>query len=119
MAMAGPRSFDHGAPFMNDHDMWIFRDDRPKYGMSIEDYADGDGVKITGLEDDSNAKKAGLLENDVITQAEGKPVKNVDALKEILGDSRDKSSVSFSVLRNGKNETFTVKVPKIIKKAEL
>jgi serine protease Do len=119
MAMVGPHSFNTPGPFMNDHDMWIFRDDRPKYGMSIEDNSDGDGVKVTGLEDDSNAKKAGLQENDIIVGAEGKPVKGIDELKDILADSKDKSSVTFKVMRNGKEETVVVKVPKVIRKAEL
>ena len=106
-------------PMFNDHDMWIYRNDRPKYGMSIEDNPDGDGVKITDLEDDSNAKKAGLLENDIITFAEGKNIKGIDELKQVLADSSDKSTVTLKVQRNGKEETVVVRVPKVIKKAEL
>jgi S1-C subfamily serine protease len=59
------------------------------------------------------------MENDIITFAEGKNVKGIDELKEVLADSNDKSTVTFKVLRNGKEETVVVRVPKVIKKAEL
>lgn len=118
MAMVGPKP-----PFpphaFNDDDMWVFREDRPKFGMSIEDYADGDGVKVTGIEDESMAAKSGLKENDVIVDADGKAIKDVDTLKDILKDSKEKPSVNLKVLRNGATENITLKVPKIIKKAEL
>jgi serine protease Do len=110
----GPKTFIY-----NDEDMWMFRNDRPKYGMSIEDNADGDGVKITGVDSAGNAMKAGIKENDIITEVEGKPVKGTDELKDILGDVEDKSSISVKVLRNGSAQNITLRVPKLIKKADL
>jgi serine protease Do len=104
---------------LNDDDMWVFRSDRPKYGMSIEDYADGDGVKITSVDAESNAEKAGLKVSDIITEVEGKPIKGTDALREALMDSKDKATISMKVLRNGATESVTVRVPKLIKKADL
>jgi serine protease Do len=104
---------------LNDEDMWMFRSDRPKYGMSIEDYADGDGVKITSVDAESNAEKAGLKVSDIITEVEGKPIKGTDALRETLADSKDKPTISMKVLRNGTTESVTVRVPKLIKKADL
>jgi serine protease Do len=118
LAMVGPKV--PLPPFsFNDDDMWAFRDDRPKFGMSVEDYADGDGVKITALEDESYAAKSGLKENDVITEADGKTVKNVDDLKDVLKDIKEKTSIAIKVLRNGVIESLTLKLPKIIRKAEL
>ncbi len=111
-----------GAPqtfIFNDEDMWMFRNDRPKYGMSIEDNADGDGVKITGVDSASNAMKAGIKENDIITEVEGKPIKGTDELKDALGDVEDKSNINVKVLRNGSTENITLRVPKLIKKADL
>jgi serine protease Do len=110
----GPRSFN-----FNDNDMWVFRSDRPKYGMSIEDYADGDGVKITDVEEESNAAKAGLKKDDIITEVESTPIKGTDALREALSNSKDKPTISMKVLRNGASESITVRVPKVIKKADL
>jgi serine protease Do len=117
IAMVGP----HGPhPYIyKDNDMWMFRNDRPKYGMSIEDNEDGDGVKITGVDSGSNAMKAGIKENDIITEADGKAVKGTDELRDILGDLEDKSTISVKVLRNGATENITLRVPKVIKKADL
>ncbi len=129
MAMAVPRV--PGAPFspdaphaprpfiFNDGDMWMFRGDKPKYGMSIEDNADGDGVKITGVDSASNAMKAGMKENDIITELEGKPIKGTDELREALNDIEDKSTITVKVLRSGAAQTLTLRVPKVIKKADL
>jgi len=103
----------------NDGDMWMFRSDRPRYGMSIEDNADGDGVKITGVDSGSNAMKAGIRENDIITEVEGKPIKGTDELREALDDMEDKSSFNVKLLRNGTTENITLRVPKVIKKADL
>ena len=126
MAMIAPRpprapnAPNAPQPFIfNDEDMWMFRNDRPKYGMSIEDNAEGDGVKITGVDSASNAMKAGIKENDIITEVEGKPIKGTDELKDALGDVEDKSSISVKVLRNGSTENITLRVPKLIKKADL
>jgi serine protease Do len=123
MAMAMPKV--PGAPHaphpfvFNDGDMWMFRGDKPRYGMSIEDNADGDGVKITGIDSASNAMKAGMKENDIITELDGKPIKGTDELREALDDIEDKSTISVKVLRNGATETLTLRVPKVIKKADL
>jgi serine protease Do len=119
MAMMSPGGPMPPFPPIGDDDMWMFREDRPKYGMSIEDYADGDGVKVTGVEDESSAAKSGLKENDIIVEADGKAVKGVDDLRNTLKESKEKSSINIKVQRNGSTENLTLKVPKIIKKAEL
>ncbi len=117
VAMVGSRG-SRAFAWSDDADMWAFRSDRPKYGMSIEDNADGDGAKVTDIEAGSNAEKAGLKKDDIITEVDGKPVKGLDELKGALKNSKDKTAFSFKILRNGKPETLTIKVPKIIKKAE-
>jgi serine protease Do len=104
-----------GAP----HGMWYWNEDRPKFGMGVEDNPDGDGVKVSNVEAESQAAKAGLQKDDIITEVEGKTIKNVDELREELAEGRDKSSLSVKVLRSGKAETLTLRVPKKIKTAEL
>lgn len=117
IAMASPR-FPRGFTF-RDSDMYMFRDDRPKFGMDVEDNPDGDGVKVSKIEAETNAAKAGLLKDDIITEVEGNNIKNVDDLREELDESREKSTIQMKVLRNGKTETLSVRVPKKIKTAEL
>ena len=96
-----------------------FRSDRPKFGISIADNEDGDGVKITDVKDESNAAKAGLKEGDLVTEVNGNAVKNTDDLKKQLSDVKDKTEVFMKVLRNGSSQTMSVKVPKKIKTADL
>ncbi len=94
---------------------------QPKYGMDIEDNSDGDGVKITEVDAESNAEKAGLKQNDIITDVDGSKIKDVDALRKLLAEAKakDATTINLKVLRNGKTENISVKVPKIIKSAEL
>jgi serine protease Do len=98
---------------------WFGPNDRPKYGLNVEDNPDGDGAKVSSVEAESNAQKAGLQKDDIITGVEDKTIKTVDDLREALAESREKTSVSIKLQRNGKAETLTLKVPKKIKTAEL
>jgi serine protease Do len=120
MAMTIPRG--HFSPRVyefNNQDMWMYRSDRPKFGMSIQDYADGDGVQVNEVEENSSAAKGGLKKGDVITDVDGKAVKTVDSLKDSLGDLKDKSSLEIKILRDGKPQTLSLRVPKKIKTADL
>lgn len=98
---------------------WFGANERPKYGLNVEDNPDGDGAKVTSVEAESNAQKAGLQKDDIITAVDDKAIKTVDDLREVLAESRDKTSVAIKLQRNGKAETLTLKVPKKIKTAEL
>jgi len=97
----------------------FFRDDRPKYGFSIQDNENGDGVKITNIKEQSNAEKAGLKKDDLVTELNGNAVKNTDELKKRLAEIKDKTEISMKVLRNGSSQSLTLKVPKKIKTADL
>ena len=97
----------------------IFYSDQPKYGMSVEDNADGDGVRVDKVDENSQAATAGLKQNDIITAVDGTAIKTVDQLKEILASSKDKGTLQVAVQRGGKTETLTLRVPKKIKTANL
>lgn len=116
MPGAGPRAFN-----FNRDDFGGFGGaaERPKFGFNIKDNENGDGVVVNEVKDDTNASKAGLKEADIVTEAAGTAVKNVDELKRVLAENRDKSEISIKVLRNGKAQNLTLKVPKKIKTAEL
>ena len=108
--------------FNFDQDNWPLADfntSKPKFGFSIADNEDGDGVKITGVKEESNAAKAGLKEGDLITEANGTTVKNTDELKKQLAELNDKNEVPMKILRNRSSQSITVKVPKKIKTADL
>lgn len=98
---------------------FAFRNDRPRYGMSIQDDEDARGVKVTAVESESNAAKAGLKENDIITEIAGKPVKNVDAAREMLEANKEEISIPMKVLRDGNSQILNIKVPRKLKTATL
>ncbi len=97
----------------------MMTNDRPKFGMNVEDNADGDGAKVSSVEEGSNAAKAGLQKDDIITEVDGQPIKNIDELRMQLAQLREKSVLQVKVDRSGKTENLTLRVPKKIKTAEL
>ena len=99
-------------------ELMIFSD-RPKYGMSIQDDEDNRGVKVTDVDEEGNAAKGGLKENDIITELDAEKVTSVDALRELLDTKKDKTSISLKVLRNGQTQNLTIKVPRKLKSADL
>jgi serine protease Do len=117
VAMTFPRGQTFGPN--QEYRLFNYLQDRPKFGMGVTDNPDGDGVKVSNVEAESNAAKAGMLKDDIITELDGHNIKNVDDLQEELADARDKSTLAIKVLRNGKTESLTLRVPKKIKSAEL
>jgi serine protease Do len=117
----GRQNFQRNFNFdFNDNSNRFFnRDEKPKFGFSIKDNENGDGAVITSIKDGSNASKAGLQVNDIVTEIDGNPTKSTDDLKGQLHNINDKSSVKMKVLRNGKTESINVNVPKRIKTADL
>jgi len=91
----------------------------PKLGLSVQDTDDGKGVKVVEVDDESNAAKAGIKENDVITQLDDKAVKNVDEISRMLKEKKDQPTVRFQLTRNGKSQNIEVKMPRKIKTADL
>ncbi len=92
---------------------------RPMFGIRIQDTEDSSGVKVLDVDEGSLAATAGVQENDIITQIDGKPVKDTDAAREALQDAREKNQYSVNLKRNGTPMTLQVKVPVKLKKAEL
>ena len=91
----------------------------PKLGLSVQDTDDGKGVKVIEVDDESNAKKAGIKEDDIITEVEGKAVNSADEVAKIIKDSKDKTSVMVKLTRNGKTQNIEVKIPRKLKTADL
>ena len=94
---------------------WGFN--RGKLGLSIEDTDNDGGVKVTDVDDESLGAKAGVKEDDIITEVNGKKVKNVNEVKTELAELKDKSSYNIKVKRNGADMNLEVKTPKKVNKA--
>lgn len=91
----------------------------PKLGLSVQDTEDGKGVKVLEVDDDSNAQKAGLKEDDVITEVDGKAVNSADEVAKIIRASKEKISVMVKLQRGGKTQNIEVKMPRKLKTADL
>jgi len=91
----------------------------PKLGMSVQDTEDGKGVKVVDVDEDSNAAKAGVKEDDIITQVNDKDVNSADEIAREVKASREKASVKLKLLRNDKAQNIEVKIPRKLKTADL
>lgn len=98
---------------------WSWSGGSPKLGLSVQDTDDGKGVKVVEVDDESNAAKAGIKEEDIITQLDDKQVNSVDEISKLLREKKDNPTVRFQLTRNGKSQTIEVKMPKKIKTADL
>ncbi len=68
------------------------------------------GVLITGVADDSSAKKAGLAPGDVITHLNGIPVLNSAQLRSRVGTRAIGQSIELRYLRQGQKYTTSVRI---------
>jgi serine protease Do len=92
---------------------------RPRLGIQAQDTEDGKGVKVTDVDEDGTGAKAGVKTNDIITHVNDMETNSADEIAKIVRDSKDKPSVKFRVIRNGKTENLEVRIPRKLKTAEL
>lgn len=91
----------------------------PKLGLSIQDSDDGKGVKVINVDEESNAAKAGIKEEDVILEADGKTINNADDMVKVIRESKEKISIMLKIQRAGKTQNVEVKMPRKLKSANL
>lgn len=91
----------------------------PKLGLSVQDTDDGKGVKVVNVDDESNAAKAGIKEDDIITHVDDKAIKSVDEISALLKEKKDNPTVRFQLTRGGKSQNIEVKMPRKIKTTNL
>ncbi|MCE3040366.1 Do family serine endopeptidase [Helicobacter anatolicus] len=85
-------------------------------GVGIQDinndlrdsYNNHEGAVVISLEKDSPAKKAGLMVWDLITEVNGKKIKNSAELKNLIGTLKPNSTTTLKILRDGKEQTITL-----------
>jgi len=91
----------------------------PKLGISVQDTEEGKGVNVLNVDEDGNGAKAGIKEDDLITEVDGKAVNSADQIAKVVRESKDKTSVKVKLLRKGKPLTLDVKMPKKLKTTDL
>lgn len=116
----GQFNFDHIAPRIHGLESRIMLSPaRPKFGATIQDTEEGNGVKVLELEAESPAAKSGLQKDDIITEIDGKTVKTVAAAREALRGKPEQTLWNVKLLRGGKTVNVEVKIPKKLQKADL
>ena len=98
---------------------WTWAGGSPKLGLSVQDTDDGKGVKVLEVDGESNAQKAGIKADDVITEVDGKAVNGADEMAKVIRESKDKVSIMVKLTRSGKTQNIEVKMPRKIKTADL
>jgi len=98
---------------------WNYSGGGPKLGLSVQDTDDGKGIKVIEVDEESNAEKAGIRENDIITEVDGKAVNGADEMAKIIREGKDKISVMIKLQRSGKTQNIEVKMPRKLKTADL
>jgi len=94
-------------------------DASPKMGATVEDLADGNGVRILSTRPGSAAENAGSIRNDVIKKMNGETVLTVDDLQSIIRDSKRNEAIGVTYERKGKVAKTTVTFPKTTRKKDL
>lgn len=92
-----------------------FSPNRPKLGLQIQDTEDNIGVKVESVNPGSPADKAGLKEGDIITEMNGQKVTDVDKVMSTIQSAKPGNEFKIKVLRNKKEMTFDVKIPRQLK----
>jgi len=115
----GTQRFGFELPQMPELNNFFGNIEKPKLGISVEDVEENEGVKISSVSENSPAAKAGLKENDIITEVNDKKVKDVDGIKPIIKGASEGTVFKFNITRNGKKSVIEVKIPKKLKTADL
>lgn len=90
-----------------------------KLGLSVQDTDDGKGVKVLDIDEEGAAAKAGIKEDDIITQVDDKAVNSADDIAKLIREKKDQPSVKMQINRNGKMQTIDVRIPRKIKTVDL
>ncbi|NML20401.1 PDZ domain-containing protein [Pseudoflavitalea sp. G-6-1-2] len=92
---------------------------RPRIGIKAQDTENGVGVKVLDVQEGSVAEKAGIKEDDIITEFNGTKVNSADELSREVGEAKDKPKSSVKLLRDGKTVNLDILTPKKLKTANL
>ena len=92
--------------------------ERGYLGVGIQDitndlrdsYNTNQGAVVISIENDSPAKKAGLMVWDLITEVNGKKIKDAADLKNFIGTLKPNTQVTLKVLRDKKEQNITLKL---------
>lgn len=99
----------------------VYWEDRsaPKMGVSVQDTEEGKGVLVTAVVSNGAAAKAGIQVNDRIVSIDQTLTDDVDRLRRVIGETRNKRSVMVKLFRGKKEINLELVYPKELKRADL
>jgi serine protease Do len=71
-----------------------------------------EGVKVTDVTEESGAEKAGLKEDDIITNVDGKKIEDPDDLTKVIRSHKAGDKVNITYLRDKKEQKATAELSK-------
>ena len=74
---------------------------------------DGEGILVGDVVEDSPAEKAGIERGDVITEFDGKEVKDVTTLRNMVAGTEPGKTVKVKLMHDGKPNTVEVKISEL------
>ena len=83
-----------------------------RFSMEKYDITTSEGVVIASVSENSGAKKAGLLEGDVIKEIDGLPIRKFSDLTGYVNSKRPKDIINVRVLRKNKELVLPVTLSK-------
>jgi len=92
---------------------------KPRLGMQVQDTDEGKGVKVLDVDDDTPAEKAGIKEDDIITDVNGKAVNSVDELRDAVKELKEGDVIKLNYKRNNQSQSAEIKIPKKLKTSDL
>ena len=104
-----------GVPRQN----WSWSGSQPRLGLSVQDTDDAKGVKVIEVDEESNAAKAGLKENDIVTHFNDKEVNSADEVAKLVKENKDKPTINLKIKRDGKSQSIEVKMPRKLKTTDI
>lgn len=77
-----------------------------------EEFKVDEGAMVTQVAEKSPAEKAGVKENDVIIEYQGKKVRGVESLRKLVRETKPGARVNVTVVREGKRKTIRAEIGK-------
>jgi serine protease Do len=104
-------NFDFNNDFDGNH-ISLFSEDANRAMLGVTTDEDDRGAKITAITKESGAAKAGLEVGDVITRIGDDEIEDADDVSKAVRRHKPGDKVRVSVLRNGRERTFTAELSK-------
>ena len=97
----------------------FYNEDRPRFGLEIQDTENSTGVKILNVEAGSAAAESGLKKDDMIIAMNGEKVTSTGEVRSAIAEADNKEEYQFKIKRDNKEMEVKVKLPKKLNKMKL